>query len=288
MVTSRWSRLGALMCVAVLVVGACSEGDGASRSTSSTTSRSDSATTSSGPAPTVDASDTLRIMVTNDDGVHAPGIDAVVAALRAVPHTEVSVIAPATQQSGSGPKTTDGPLEANESATASGVAAMAVSGFPADTVIWALDQGGLAQRPHLVVSGVNEGQNLGPVLGISGTIGAARAAASRGVPALAASQGMGTPPRYDVAVHYVLEWVAAHRAALLAGSAAATVVNLNAPTCGTGEVRGLVDVTPATAAEGRNVLAASIDCSVTVPAGADDVDAFNAGFVTESEVPTAP
>ena len=47
-------------------------------------------------------------MVTNDDGVTAPGIDAVVQGLRTLPHTEVTVVAPATNQSGTGGKTTTG------------------------------------------------------------------------------------------------------------------------------------------------------------------------------------
>lgn len=285
-----------LLCGVTLLAGsACSNDDNTATNSRSTAPSSSTVPDPSGPSsPTTTSSsaghvadETLRIMVTNDDGVAAAGIAAVVDALRAQPNTEVSVIAPASQQSGSGPKTTPGPLEANESKTANGVTAMAVDGFPADTVIWALDQGGLAQRPHLVVSGVNEGQNLGPVLNVSGTIGAARAAAARGIPALAASQGMGSPPSYEVAVRYVTDWVAAHRDALLRGTEPVAVTNINAPTCGTGTVRGLVDVPFATDPAGRNVLAANIDCATDQPAGADDVGAFNVGFVTESVVPTA-
>ena len=91
------------------------------------------------------------------------------------PATEVTVVAPATNQSGTGGQTTPGPLTVTDATTASGYPAKAVAGFPADTVIWALDQGGVTQKPDLVVSGINFGQNLGPAVAISGTVGAAEA-----------------------------------------------------------------------------------------------------------------
>ncbi len=247
-------------------------------------------TTAAAPAPTTTApvSGPLRIMVTNDDGVSAAGIDAVVTALRALPNTEVTVVAPAAQQSGTGGKTTPGMLSATPATTASGLSATAVDGYPADTVIWALDQGGLPERPQLVVSGVNEGQNLGPVVNVSGTIGAARAAVARGIPALAASQGAGDPPTYEVAVGYVVDWVTTHRAALSAGSEPVAITSINAPTCGSGSVRGLLKVALASDPAGRNVLASDVDCASSSPAGADDVGAFNVGYATISPVPSTP
>ena len=72
---------------------------------------------------------TLHILVTNDDGVGAPGIDAVVQALSALPATEVTVVAPATNQSGTGGQTTPGPLTVTDATTASGYPAKAVAGF---------------------------------------------------------------------------------------------------------------------------------------------------------------
>ena len=76
----------------------------------------------------------------------------------------------------------------------------------------ALDELGLT--PDLVVSGINEGQNLGPVVDLSGTVGAARAAARRGVPALAVSQGFGQDLDYEVAAGLVTDWIEAHADAL--------------------------------------------------------------------------
>jgi 5'-nucleotidase len=233
-----------------------------------------------GGTTTTRPADPLSILVTNDDGYAAPGIDAVVEALRALPDVEVTVVAPATNRSGTGGQTTPGELQASDQRTASGYPATAVEGFPADTITYALDEV-LADPPELVVSGVNEGQNLGQIAAISGTVGAAKAAVRAGIPALAASQGIGDPPDYADAVERVVEWVRARRRALVAGTAAKVVVNLNVPTCPTGEVRGLQQVPLAT--EGTGV-APPPDCASNATGFADDVQAFLAGFTTATEL----
>ena len=143
--------------------------------------------------------------MTNDDGVGAEGIDVLVTALTAIDGVEVTVVAPATQQSGTGGNATEGPLTTNEATTASGYEARAVEGFPSDTIRVAFDELGLT--PDLVVSGINEGQNLGPIVDASGTVGAARAGVRRGVPALAVSQGVGQDLDYEVAAGLVTDWV---------------------------------------------------------------------------------
>jgi 5'-nucleotidase len=225
----------------------------------------------------------LAILVTNDDGVGAEGIDVLVEALRAVDGVEVTVVAPSEQQSGTGGSVTEGPVETNEATTASGYEARAVDGFPADTIRVAFDE--LALTPDLVVSGINEGQNLGPVVDLSGTIGAARAAARRGVPALAVSQGLGQDLDYDVAAGLVVDWVTGYADALRAGDVSADLVNnLNVPTCDTGELRGQVEVASAT---GGNPLSTS-DCTSTAEGAPDDVTAFTNGYATLTEVPLEP
>jgi 5'/3'-nucleotidase len=234
-------------------------------------------TTTTAPA------DPLAILVTNDDGVGAEGIDVLVEALRAVEGVEVTVVAPAEQQSGTGGSVTQGPVETNEATTASGYEARAVDGFPADTIRVAFDE--LALTPDLVVSGINEGQNLGPVVDASGTVGAARGAARRGVPALAVSQGLGDDLDYEVAAGLVVDWIAEHADALRAGEVPADVVNnLNVPTCDTGELRGQVEVASAT---GGNPLGTS-DCTSTAEGATDDVTAFTNGYATLTEVPLDP
>ena len=112
--------------------------------------------------------ETLQILVTNDDGVGAPGINATVKALTALPDTKVTVVAPRTNQSGTGAKVTAGKLKVTNATTASGYPAKAVAGYPADTIIWAIDDHGISRRPNLVVSGINFGQNIGPLATVLG------------------------------------------------------------------------------------------------------------------------
>lgn len=126
-----------------------------------------------------------RILVTNDDGVTAPGILALAEAMQAF--GEVEVAAPATNQSASGHKKTlfsDIPIE--ETTLANGLPALSVHGSPADCI--ALSAMGLRPwPPRLVVSGINRGENMSQDITYSGTVSAALEAAIHGVPALAVS-----------------------------------------------------------------------------------------------------
>ncbi len=183
----------------------------------------------------------------------AEGIDAIVNGLLTLENVVVTVVAPAENQSGSGGKTTDGELVTEETTTLSGHPAIAVTGFPADTIVWAIDQGGIDVVPDLVVSGINEGQNIGPLIDLSGTVGAARAAATRNIPAIAASAGIGTdtvPENYETAVDAVLDWLTENVADIAMHEEGAPVENVwsfNVPTCvNGGEVRGVVEVPHAT------------------------------------------
>jgi 5'-nucleotidase len=265
---------GVLVVAAMLAAGCGGDDDGGDAAAPQSGERE---TTTTAPA------EPLQILVTNDDGVGAEGIDVLVEALRAVDGVEVTVVAPADQQSGTGGSVTEGPVETSETTTASGYEARAVAGFPADTIRVAFDE--LALTPDLVVSGINEGQNLGPVVDISGTVGAARAAARRGVPALAVSQGLGQDLDYDVAAGLVVDWLNDNMDALRAGEVPAdTVNNLNVPTCDTGELRGQVEVASAT---GGNPLSPS-DCTSTAEGATDDVTAFANGYATLTEVPLEP
>ncbi len=226
---------------------------------------------------------TLTILVTNDDGVSAPGINATVQALTALPHTKVTVVAPATNQSGTGAKVTGGTLTVTDATTASGYPAKAVAGYPADTIIWAIDDHGVAQRPDLVVSGINFGENIGPLASLSGTVGAAETALARGIPALAVSQGVdnGQQPDFSQGSRYLVAWVQAHRNALVAakkGNATKTNGNLNVPTCVTGHIRGPVTVTLGATLTGYSV--GTVNCSGAAAKPRNDVQAFVDGFAS--------
>jgi len=224
--------------------------------------------------------DNFTILVTNDDGVEAPGIDALVEGLRSLPTTNVIVVAPADNQSGTSDKQSADPPGWEYSLTASGYPAVAVLGFPADSVIAALDT--LGWEPDLVISGINEGQNIGPLVEISGTIGAARTAARAGYPALAASQGIGDPVDFESGVQRVLDWVEAFRADP-AMQGEPSVANLNIPTCNTGEIHGLAMVDVALDPAGRNAF--ETDCTGEPSSEySDDIGAFIHGWATLSAV----
>ncbi|HLM18727.1 MAG TPA: 5'/3'-nucleotidase SurE [Acidimicrobiia bacterium] len=229
---------------------------------------------------------TITVLVTNDDGVGAPGIDVLVEALRKQKNTKLVVVAPDTNKSGSGGKTTPGPLTTTAATTASGYDATAVVGFPADTITAALDQ--LGVKPNVVLSGINQGQNLGGVVDLSGTVGAARAASSRGIPALALSQGLGDAPQYDNAAKLAVDWLAKHRTALAKkpkSTALATIDSYNVPNCPTGKPRGVKKVELATTSD--NAIA-DVDCSAAITSPTNDIEAFNSGWAAYTKVPTTP
>jgi 5'/3'-nucleotidase SurE len=235
-----------------------------------------------GSASAATGSSGLRVLVTNDDGVMAPGIDVLVKALRKLPDVVLTVVAPAENQSGTGDRATPDPasLTTSKTTTAGGFPAVAVNGFPADAVIWAL-AGGVPQRPDLVVSGINSVENIGSSAALSGTVGAARTAARNGVRALAVSQGSGDPPNYPAAARRARAWVTSHRQAIVArrGKAAGDLVgvdNLNVPTCTSGAVRGLVRVPVSTRGPSKP------DCTSTASAPVDDAEGFAAGYATLS------
>ncbi|NLE77392.1 MAG: 5'/3'-nucleotidase SurE [Chloroflexi bacterium] len=126
-----------------------------------------------------------QILLTNDDGVQARGLLALRRALVAV--GEVTVFAPDHNWSAAGhTKTMHKPLRVRRTALADGSPALTTTGAPSDCVGLAL-LGMTPQRPHLVVSGINEGSNVGHDITYSGTVAAAMEAVVTGVPAIAAS-----------------------------------------------------------------------------------------------------
>jgi 5'/3'-nucleotidase len=140
------------------------------------------------PAPTtqrVSAQTPYRILVTNDDGVNAPGILAIARALKDL--GEVSVVAPSENQSGKGHSIsiTD-PVYVDAVTIGGDIKALSATATPASCVRIAL-KSLLRDRPNLIVSGINRGYNLGIATYVSGTVGAAREGALSGIPAIASS-----------------------------------------------------------------------------------------------------
>ncbi len=226
----------------------------------------------------------LRIMVTNDDGVKAEGIDAIVEALREDPNNEIIVSAPAENQSGRGDtrRETPPPITGVESTTSSGYPAYAVDGYPADSVVWGLENLYDDELPHVVLSGINEGQNVGNVAGalsqLSGTVGAAKTAACSGVPALASSQGdpeEGGELDYEAGVQQVLDWLAENREALSKGEVSLmNITSINIPSCAEGTaIRGRVNVPLGTETpEYVDSLLSPQDCASTREDPQDDLE----------------
>ncbi len=127
----------------------------------------------------------MHILVTNDDGVHAPGLSALVQAVR--PLGEVTVLAPDRNWSASGHvKTLDRPLRVKETELADGTPAYACDGAPSDCVALPL-LGIFPYAIDLVLSGINPNANLGHDVTYSGTVTAAMEAVIGGVPGIAIS-----------------------------------------------------------------------------------------------------
>jgi 5'-nucleotidase len=275
-----------LLLTLALVAASCGDDGGSSADPvvdeTTTTTEAPAATTTEAAATTTTttAPEPLLVLVSNDDGVDAPGLDALVEMLIARGDVDVVVVAPDGHRSGSSDTTTDdGEVTAVDATTASGHPAVAVSGFPADAVIHALEVMGV--EPDLVISGINEGANIGPFSELSGTVGAARTGARAGYPALAASQGFGEPADFATGARFVSGWLDDHIEELRGGSGP-FVESLNIPTCTEAQVRGMVEVPTATDFGERDALAS--DCTSGVDDPADDVDAMNVGFASLAEL----
>jgi 5'-nucleotidase len=132
------------------------------------------------------------------------------------------------------------------------------------------------------MSGINFGQNYGPIVALSGTIGAARMAATRGIPAVAFSQDNAGTPQFDSTAKLAVAWLKEHRAQLAKKpkTAPTSITAYNVPNCPSGKSRGILDVVTAT-----ELPATSIDCTATGPEPTTDFEAFNQGYAARTQVP---
>jgi 5'-nucleotidase len=176
----------------------------------------------------------MRILVTNDDGIHAPGLMAAEKIARAL-SDDVWVVAPETDQSGVAHSLTlSDPLRMRRA----GERRFAVRGTPTDCVIMALKVV-IGDRPDLVLSGVNGGANIADDVTYSGTVAGAMEGTLLGIPSFALSQAYafhsGDEPDYATAE--------AHGPGLIhelmaAGIPDGTVMNVNFPACPPDAVAG--------------------------------------------------
>ncbi len=130
----------------------------------------------------------VRVLVTNDDGIGAEGLQTLRRALRELEDVRVDVVAPDSNRSATARSiTTRSPLWVEEIEFADGDRGFATEGTPVDCVRFA-DLGLLGERPDLIVSGINHGANLGDDITYSGTVAAALEGIVLGIPAIAISQ----------------------------------------------------------------------------------------------------
>jgi 5'-nucleotidase len=174
----------------------------------------------------------MRILLTNDDGIHAPGI---LAMFRELAKTaQVTVVAPETVQSATGHGITlSGPLLTSKVTIVDGFSGIAVDGSPADCVKLAVAQL-LPERVDLVVSGINAGANVGINVVYSGTVAAAIEGAFLGLPSIAVSLHLGR----DIPTDFQQAAVLAREAielVLSKGLPAGHVATINIPALRTGE-----------------------------------------------------
>ena len=175
----------------------------------------------------------MRILISNDDGIYAPGIDALHTAVHDL--GEVTVVAPDAERSAVGHAITlSDPIKMREIRRDSGLCGYAVGGTPADSVklaVCAL----LKDPPDLVISGINLGPNAGISIIYSGTVSAATEGTILGIPSMAVSLNTFTAPLWETAGRVARDLALRLRADPLPDG---VLLNVNVPNVPYGELRG--------------------------------------------------
>jgi len=186
------------------------------------------------PSEKVFAAEPFRILVSNDDGIDSEGILALVRELEKI--AEVTVVAPMQNQSGAGNSITiKGPLIVNEIKREGKFFGYGIDCTPATCVNLGVEAL-MEKKPDLVVSGINEGFNIGLITWVSGTFGAARAAVLKGIPGIAVSLARGENMDYSIAAEFTRILVEKLRAQ---GFPREVVLNVNFPACSREQIKGI-------------------------------------------------
>jgi 5'-nucleotidase len=181
----------------------------------------------------------MRILITNDDGIHAPGLEACETIARALTD-DVWIVAPETDQSGVAHSLSlNDPLRLREV----GPKHFAVKGTPTDCVIMGVRHI-MKDLPDLVLSGVNRGRNCAEDVSYSGTVAGAMEGTVLGLPSFALSQAYASAnrhkPYWETAIKFAPDLV---RKVLKAGMPRDVLVNINFPDCKPDEVAGVAIAT---------------------------------------------
>ncbi len=180
----------------------------------------------------------MRILLTNDDGIHAPGLKLLETIARTF-SDDIYVVAPETDQSGVAHSLSlSNPLRLRQISERH----FAVQGTPTDCVIMGVRKILADMKPDLILSGVNRGQNVAEDVTYSGTIAAAMEGTLLGIKSIALSQSYGglegrDKPHWEASETYaprVIEMI------LKAGMAEDTLINVNFPSCPPEQVKGIV------------------------------------------------
>jgi 5'-nucleotidase len=178
----------------------------------------------------------LRILVTNDDGIHAPGLEVAEKIARALTD-DVWVVAPETEQSGASHSLTlTVPLRLRQIDKQR----FALAGTPTDCVMMGVAEVMKDKPPTLILSGVNRGSNIADDVTYSGTIAGAMEGTALGIPSIAMSLAYafepGTEIRWDCAEQRGPDVI---RRLLDLGWPEETLININFPDCAPGDVAGI-------------------------------------------------
>ena len=224
----------------------------------------------------------MHILVSNDDGYTAPGLEALVASLRSL--AEVTVVAPEVNHSGaSNSLTLTRPLAVRHAANGF----IYVNGTPSDCVHVALT-GLLDRRPDLIVSGINNGANMGEDTLYSGTVAAASEGFLFGIPAMAFSLVSRSWSNLDAAVVQAHRLVERQLAQPVPGP---TLLNVNCPDLPLAQIKGVCATRLGSRHPSQPVVRSATPYGETVywigPSGAandagagTDFDAVAKGFVS--------
>ena len=178
----------------------------------------------------------LRILVTNDDGIHAPGFKVLEKIARKL-SKDVWVVAPEEEQSGSAHSLSlANPLRVRKM----NAKRYAVRGTPSDCVLMAVRHIMKEDEPDLVLSGVNRGQNIADDVTYSGTIAAAMEGTQLGIPSIALSQAFGfsgqSKVKWATAEHFAPDIL---KKLIAAGWPEEILININFPDVVPGSVTGI-------------------------------------------------
>lgn len=178
----------------------------------------------------------MKILITNDDGIYAPGLNELNNSL--VKFNKVMAVAPDQERSGSGCcasiyKT----IRCKKVFLSGGSEGYSISGTPVDCVIIGLEKIYKSEKPELVISGINTGENLGQDILYSGTVGAAIEAGFYGIPSIAVSIEKNGHPIYSTAIRFLKEIVRTFPFEIFNYSP--KVLNINFPNIPYSEIKGI-------------------------------------------------